>query len=105
VRNDDDVRRSWQALDMMAGPGRPLDAVTEGNLYAALAIARRSNAVTAGRLEILDRYMKTLLSPDFAQVDPVNPPLRGRRTICDPLSREGISSYGSLPSTVQSPAR
>jgi hypothetical protein len=36
-------QQAWDVLSMLKGPGRALDADTEGKLYAALAQARNSN--------------------------------------------------------------
>lgn len=94
VRIDDEVRHAWQVLDMMSGPGRPLDAVTEGNLYAALAVARRQANTPRSRLASFNRYLDQLFPPAYAQIDVNNRPMRGS-TGCATISRLATVSYGS----------
>lgn len=100
-----ETRSAWMTLSMMTGPGRTLDPGSEAALYAALAHARMLNERNSRGLGSLERYVAKLLPPDYLQLDPVNPPIRGANNICDPLSGKAVASYGASAPSGLPPSR
>lgn len=87
--------RAWQTLAAMVGPGRPLDASTEGALYAALSDARYTNASLGTSLDWFDGVLAGGgLPKDYAQVDNARSIRVPARMICKPIGATIPATYG-----------
>ena len=87
--------QSWQTLAMMVGPGRPLDPVTEGALYAALSDARYTNARLGNSLAWFDGVLtRAGLPKDYAQLARIRAFTAPARVICRPIGTTIPITYG-----------
>ncbi|MEG3179282.1 hypothetical protein [Sphingomonas sp. LT1P40] len=94
-RMTDSDAQAWQTLAMFVGPGRPLDATTEGELYAALSNARYSNARLGRSLDWFDGILaRSGLPADYAKTDDAGTTTVPLRLICQPIGITIPKTYG-----------
>ena len=84
---NDSEDEAWRKLAMFVGPGRPLDAQTEGTLYEALGTARQRNRLMRNsHVWLGEQLARGDLPKNYAAADPKLAPGRGFSTaICDPV--------------------
>ena len=91
---------AWTTLQGLSGPGRRLDAATEGRLYEALNEARFANRALKGLPDRLDAILRqTGLGTDFPQINSRNAPLKPEPPVnlCDKIHGAPPPVYGRLP--------
>jgi hypothetical protein len=99
---------AWNRLESLAGPGRRLDPVTEGQAYEALTRARDANQTTRRlRIAIKSILRQTGLGEDFPQINTRNAPLGVLQTgeLCRPIMGAPPPIYGRLPVSAERPPR
>lgn len=94
---DDQANEAWTVLNMMVGPGRPLDATTEGALYEALTRARSANCNIMGMSSLTKEILADTLGQGCPKLDPENRPAFGDHPICQPVGSNISESYGKSP--------
>jgi hypothetical protein len=90
---DRDTQHAWDVLAMLVGPGRRLDPDSEGRLYAALAQARRSNALTRSRAAGARQLLAETLGADYPRSAGLKPVVTGQP--CEAVSGTVPLTYGS----------
>lgn len=88
---------AWRVLQTMVGPGRAIDAGEHGRLLQALVDARSANGSYAVAQSSIQRILQqSRLGADFPEIDPRNPPVRGRsvNAICNPIGTKIPAAYG-----------
>ena len=96
--HDERERAAWVALNGMVGPGRPLDAITEGRLYAALTEARQENQVGRDIPVWLRESFDRDLGRGYARIRRRNPVVNRDedRPVCRPIGTAVPPVYGRI---------
>ncbi|MGQ0558345.1 MAG: hypothetical protein ACT4OE_01980 [Sphingosinicella sp.] len=108
IQADNEAAQSqtWATLQMLSGPGRPLDSGSEAALWSALAEARAINARIARDIRFTRQILGRALGDDYPRFADARRPLMGPLSLCEPIGRQVPSTYGSpLESTSQAAGR